>query len=181
MVNPIHEIRIRKVTHSDLDILQKIGEQTFKDTFAADNDPEDMRIYLKKELSRKKISSELANPNSEFYFALFQEEVIGYLKVNFGTAQTEVKDDKALEIERIYVVKEYLGKKVGQLLYEKALILARQRDLKFVWLGVWEKNYRAIQFYKKNRFIGFDRHIFRLGNDEQTDIMMKLIVPGIMT
>ncbi|NJY62852.1 GNAT family N-acetyltransferase [Salinimicrobium sp. CDJ15-81-2] len=170
----MQEIKIRKVTINDLDTLQQIGEQTFRDTFVADNDPDDIQEYLEQELSVEKIGTELADENSEFYFALSGEQVIGYLKVNFGAAQTEIKDDNALEIERIYVLKEFLGKKVGKLLFDQALEIGKQRKLDFVWLGVWENNIRAIQFYRKNGFVEFDKHIFRLGKDEQTDIMMKL-------
>jgi ribosomal protein S18 acetylase RimI-like enzyme len=100
--------------------------------------------------------------------------VIGYLKLNFGQAQTELQDEKALEIERIYLLKEFHGKNVGQLLYDKALQIARQKNVDYVWLGVWEENRRAINFYTKNGFVEFDKHIFKLGNEEQTDKMMKL-------
>ncbi|WP_345231826.1 GNAT family N-acetyltransferase [Olivibacter ginsenosidimutans] len=74
----------------------------------------------------------------------------------------------------MYVIKDFHGKKVGQLLYEKAIAMAKQRKTRYIWLGVWEDNQRAIQFYKKNGFITFDKHVFTLGNDKQTDIMMKL-------
>jgi len=100
--------------------------------------------------------------------------VIGYLKLNFGQAQTELQDEKALEIERIYVIKEFHGKDVGQLLYNKALQIARQKIVEYIWLGVWEENRRAINFYTKNGFVEFDKHIFKLGNEVQTDKMMKL-------
>ena len=77
---------------------------------------------------------------------------------------------------RIYVLSSFHGKKVGQLLYDHALQIAREKNVQFVWLGVWEENPRAIQFYKKNGFIEFDKHIFKLGDDLQTDIMMKLAI-----
>ena len=96
------------------------------------------------------------------------------LKINVGSAQTELKDDKALEIERIYVISKFQGKKIGQLLYDYALDLAMQGKYDYIWLGVWEENQKAIKFYTKNGFVEFDKHVFRLGNDEQTDIMMKL-------
>lgn len=105
-----------------------------------------------------------------------ENEIIGYLKLNVGQFQTEIKDDKALEIERIYVLKEYHGKKIGQILYAKAIKVATEISAEYVWLGVWEENQRAISFYKKNGFIEFDKHIFKLGNDEQTDIMMKKVL-----
>ncbi|WP_277015344.1 GNAT family N-acetyltransferase [Flavobacterium lindanitolerans] len=170
----MENIQLKKVTLIDIDQLQKIGRQTFFETFAESNTEENMKEYLEKSFSTEKLNSELNNPNSEFYFSLEEDTVIGYLKINFGASQTELKDDKALEIERIYVLKEFHGKKVGQLLYEKAIQIAKETKADYVWLGVWEENHRALAFYKKNGFVEFDRHIFRLGNDEQTDIMMKL-------
>src|SRR5690606_11940540 len=109
-----------------------------------------------------------------FYFAVYGDDIIGYLKLNFGQSQTDLKDDKALEIERIYVLEEFHGKKVGQLLYQKAIEVARQAELQYVWLGVWEENARAIKFYKKNGFVEFDKHLFKLGDEEQTVLLMKL-------
>lgn len=167
-------IKIKKVTLADIVQLQEIGRQTFAETFSSTNTEKNMKAYLEDGFSNAKLSAELDNPNSEFYFATLNNTVIGYLKINFGLAQTELKDDKALEIERIYVLQEFHGKKVGQLLYDQAIHLAKEKKADYVWLGVWEKNHRAIQFYTKNGFVEFDQHIFVLGDDEQTDIMMKL-------
>ena len=167
-------IDIKKVTLNDIDQLQKIGRQTFSETFSAGNTEENMKKYLVEDFSIDKLTTQLNNKNSEFYFATLDNNTIGYLKLNFGKSQTELKDDKALEIERIYVLKEYHGKNVGQLLYDKAMQIAKQTNADYVWLGVWERNPRAINFYKKNGFVEFDKHIFKLGEDEQTDIMMKL-------
>lgn len=167
-------IRIHKISLEEIDQLQKIGRQTFKETFSESNSEENMKNYLEEGFSTEKLTAELNDKNSEFYFAVLEEEVIGYLKVNFGESQTELKDSKALEIERIYVSKEFHGKSVGQLLYDKAIEVAKHKGSEYVWLGVWEENPRAISFYKKNGFVEFDKHIFRLGDDEQTDIMMKM-------
>ena len=168
------EAIIRKINLVDLPQLQKIGIRTFAETFSELNTKEDLEKYLEEGFSTDKLSAELNNPNSSFYFAELNEEVIGYLKINFGDAQTELKDNKAVEIERIYVLQAYHGKKIGQLLYNKAIEIAKEHQANYVWLGVWEENHRALQFYKKNGFVAFDTHIFKLGNDEQTDIMMKL-------
>jgi ribosomal protein S18 acetylase RimI-like enzyme len=170
----MENIITRRITLDDLEKLQKIGRKTFEETFSESNSKENMRSYLDEGFSKEKLTAELNNKDSEFYFAILKDEVIGYLKVNFGESQTELKDSKALEIERIYVSKEFHGKSVGQLLYDKAIQIAKQKDSEYVWLGVWEENPRAIGFYKKNGFVEFDKHIFRLGDDEQTDIMMKL-------
>lgn len=167
-------IQIQKISLTEIDQLQKIGRQTFKETFSESNSEENMKNYLEEGFSKDKLTAELNDENSEFYFAKLEEKVIGYLKVNFGNSQTELKDSKALEIERIYVSKEFHGKSVGQLLYAKAIEVAKYKDSEYVWLGVWEENPRAIAFYKKNGFVEFDKHIFKLGDDEQTDIMMKL-------
>lgn len=168
------KIKIKKVTFDDIDQLQKIGRQTFYETFSTGNTEENMTKYLNESFSIDKLTTELNDKNAEFYFATHNDNVIGYLKLNFGQSQTELQDDKGLEIERIYVLKEFHGKKVGQLLFEKALKIAEEKKVDYVWLGVWEENLRAINFYKKNGFEEFDKHIFKLGNDEQTDIMMKL-------
>ena len=135
-----------------------------------------MKKYLEEGFSREKLLEELSDSHSEFYFAEMDGTVIGYLKLNTGPSQTEIRSGNALEIERIYVRKEYHGKEVGQLLYNKTLEIARQKNVDYVWLGVWEDNPRAIRFYEKNGFIAFDKHIFRLGDDEQIDIMMKLVI-----
>lgn len=163
-----------RVTLSDIEQLQKIGRDTFYETFSGDNSDENMSKYLEEGFSLAKLKKELENKNSEFYFATIDNKVIGYLKINFGNSQTELQDENAVEIERIYVLKEYHGKQVGQMLYDKAISLAIQKKADYVWLGVWEENQRAIHFYRKNGFVAFDKHIFKLGEDEQTDIMMKL-------
>ncbi|HEV7232120.1 MAG TPA: GNAT family N-acetyltransferase [Bacteroidia bacterium] len=165
---------IRKVTLSDLEDLLKISRQTFIETFAGDNTEQNLRKYLDENMTSDKLRNELANPDSEFYFATVGDKAIGYLKLNHGSAQTEEKDSKSLEIERIYVLKEFLGKQVGQVLFEMAYRIAKDAKYNRLWLGVWERNSRAIRFYRKNGFVEFGTHAFRLGDDEQTDILMKI-------
>ena len=170
----MNPIEIKKVTINDILQLQKIGKQTFYEAFSTENSEENMTQYLKEAFSIEKLTTEFSNNNTEFYFAIVDKNVIGYLKLNFGQAQTELQDEKALEIERIYVLKAFYGTGIGQTLYEKAISSAREKKMDSIWLGVWEKNLRAINFYKKNKFIEFDTHIFKLRNDEQTDLMMEL-------
>lgn len=172
----MENMNIREVTLSDISQLQRIGRQTFFETFSDSNTAEDMAKYLDENFSKEKLATEINNEDSIFYFAMHIDTVVGYLKLNSGQAQTELKDNKALEVERIYVLREFHGKGVGQLLYEKAIQVAKQINVDYIWLGVWENNPRAISFYKKNGFVECDKHIFRLGNDEQTDIIMKLQV-----
>jgi len=168
------EIKIEQINHSHIEALQQIGRQTFAETFAESNTAKNMAKYLEEAYSHEKLSAELNDSNSFFYFAMMDEKVVGYLKLNMGGSQTELKDNDALEIERIYVIKEFHGKKVGQLLFDKAITIAKAIHVAYVWLGVWEENKRAIKFYTKNGFIEFDQHVFVLGDEAQTDIMMKL-------
>jgi len=167
-------ITIVQINNSNIAALQQIGRQTFAETFAESNTAENMAKYLEEAYAYEKLSAELNDANSIFYFALIEDKVVGYLKLNFGASQTELKDNDALEIERIYVLKEFHGKKVGQLLFDKAIEVAKAQHMAYVWLGVWENNKRALQFYTKNGFVEFDQHIFVLGDEAQTDIMMKL-------
>lgn len=169
-------IIINTSSEKDLETLQNIGIQTFTETFAEDNTEEAMKKYLEESFNTEKIKSELNNPDSFFYIAWEEDNPVGYLKVNSGKAQTELQDETSLEIERIYVKKSHHGKKVGQLLYNQALETARHLNKSYLWLGVWEENLRALNFYRKNGFVEFDKHIFRLGEEEQTDLMMKKIL-----
>jgi ribosomal protein S18 acetylase RimI-like enzyme len=168
------EIKIEQINQSHIEALQQIGRQTFAETFAESNTAANMAKYLEEAYSFEKLNEEINNSNSFFYFAIMDEKVIGYLKLNMGGSQTELKDNDAIEIERIYVLKDFHGKKVGQLLFDKAIEVAKAKHVAYVWLGVWEENKRALQFYTKNGFIEFDQHVFVLGDEAQTDIMMKL-------
>ena len=167
-------IAVRKVTIADINELQSVSRQTFFETFAEVNTAANMRKYLDENLSLERLLVELNHPESEFYFASNNDQIVGYLKINFGQAQTELQNPLALEIERIYVLKEHQGSGVGQVLFDIAIQVARRHKSEFLWLGVWEKNFKALKFYKKFGFVEFDRHIFKLGDDVQTDIMMKL-------
>ncbi|MPT35262.1 MAG: GNAT family N-acetyltransferase [Flavobacterium sp.] len=172
----MEKIIIREITLQDMEVWQALAKETFFVTFSENNSAENMEQYLENSFNIPRLTAELNNPDSQFFMAWDGTMAVGYLKLNSGTAQTELQDDTALEIERIYVKSSYHGQKVGQLLYEKALEMAQKEHKKYVWLAVWEENHRAIRFYTKNGFVAFDTHIFRLGNEEQTDIMMKKVL-----
>ena len=167
-------IDVRKVRIDDLDALQTISRDTFSETFAAMNKAEDMEKYLSVNLSKKQLLRELENPASDFYFAMHEERVIGYIKINHGDAQMEPQDTPAIEIEKLYVMREYHGKYIGALLLDTARLVAKLYKVESIWLGVWEKNERAILFYQKHGFQQYGQHLFMLGNDAQTDLLMRL-------
>lgn len=169
-------MQIVRVPPDELRALHHISVQTFTETFASQNTPEDMEKYLAENLSLNRLTAELQNPRTQFYFALLGDGIAGYLKLNLGEAQTELKDSQALEIERIYVLKKFQGAQVGKALFQHAVMVAREHQMQYIWLGVWEENHKAIAFYEKQGFVAFDKHVFVLGNDPQTDIMMKLML-----
>ncbi|MCK8520531.1 GNAT family N-acetyltransferase [Aquimarina sp. D1M17] len=169
------EVKIIPVRLEDKEKLLAIGYKTFYDSFGPPiNTEENIQKYLKKKFTLEQITSELQNINSEFYFASMANQIVGYIKLNLSEAQTEVVHNNALEIERIYVLKEYQGNQIGQVLFKKALEVAQKNTANFMWLGVWDQNSRAIKFYERIGFKIFDKHQFLLGTDLQTDLMMKL-------
>ncbi|GAB2770580.1 GNAT family N-acetyltransferase [Rhabdobacter roseus] len=167
-------VHIVPVTPADLPVLRELARQTFYEAFSEANTPEDLQKYLDAAFTDQKLRTELEEVLSAFYFAKIDDQPVGYLKVNVGAAQTELHEPESMEIERIYVLAAYLGQGVGQVLFEEALRLARAQARKYLWLGVWEHNARALRFYEKNGFVAFGSHSFRLGEDEQTDILMRL-------
>ena len=166
-------IQLHRVKTPDLEVLQKLSIDTFVETFAEHNTEKNMQKYISTRMDRESIRREIINLDSVFYLALLDGKTVGYMKMNYRMAQTEMFHYEALELERIYVLKKYFGTGVGRMMMQFAIEVGKQRRSDYLWLGVWEKNERAIQFYLKNNFTKFSEHKFMLGDDEQTDILMK--------
>jgi len=163
----------KKCTIQDLDVLIKISKQTFVDAFEKYNHPDDFKMYMDAAFNKEKIQEELEHPYSEFYFVVLDALRAGYFKLNTGSAQNEVFSN-AMELERIYIFKEFQSQGIGAKVLNRVIEMARLKDYEYLWLGVWEHNKKAIQFYKRHDFFKFDSHPFYLGKDLQTDILMKL-------
>ncbi|MBP5994314.1 MAG: GNAT family N-acetyltransferase [Crocinitomicaceae bacterium] len=170
----MNEMEFYQVQKADLLELQEISRQTFFDTFGEVNTHEDMNHYLEVNLSLEQLTLELSNPSTSFYFAKNGKKILAYLKLNEAKAQTENRDIPSLEIERIYVRKENQNRGVGQFLLDHSIQITKDKQLKLIWLGVWEHNVSAIRFYERNQFKFFGKHSFMLGSDEQTDLLMEL-------
>jgi ribosomal protein S18 acetylase RimI-like enzyme len=166
-------LQLVRATTDDVLELQHISVQTFLDAYAESNSASNMERYIEESFSEAALKRELHEASSEFYFAK-TDSIIGYIKINFGEAQTERHDAHAMEIERIYVLKEYYGKGAGEQLMDFAKSVAHTRGIDRIWLGVWEHNPRALRFYAKHGFTVFGRHVFKLGDEEQWDVMMEL-------
>jgi ribosomal protein S18 acetylase RimI-like enzyme len=169
-------LTIQKVEITDTDTLLAFSKETFYEFFAKWNDLANMDAYSKISFTSQKIQAELSNPDSEFYFAMLDGQVVGYIKLNFNEAQTEFMHKNALEIERIYVSGKHHGKYIGKQLLDFATDIARNKQFSSVWLGVWEHNTNAIGFYEHYGFETFSSHEFMLGDDRQTDLLMRKIL-----
>jgi ribosomal protein S18 acetylase RimI-like enzyme len=163
----------KNATESDGNMLTEIGRKTFQETYADRNSEADMQSYIQESFTHEALNKQLQNPNTEFYIAWDADQPIGYLKLNTAEAQTDLNESDSIEIERIYVLADYHGRNVGQQLYQTAVEAAQAKNKTSIWLGVWEQNPRAIRFYEKNGFLPFAKHIFKVGNDEQTDHLMR--------
>jgi ribosomal protein S18 acetylase RimI-like enzyme len=166
-------ICIRPCTVEDAETLKDLATKAFCETFAPLNTPENMDAYLQEAYNLPKLRRELEDGNQEFYFSYADGVLAGYLKVNEAPSQAEFNDPKALEIERIYVLKSFYGTGVGQFLMDAALEMARTRGKEYTFLGVWEYNLRARRFYEKNGFYRFGAHTFVMGDDPQTDFLLR--------
>jgi ribosomal protein S18 acetylase RimI-like enzyme len=157
----------------DVDVLRTIGIRTFSEAFADKNTEDDMAAYFKKAFTSQRIEAELRGPEVQFHLAVTNQHIIGYMKINAGDAQSEALGAKHMEIERIYVVAEAQKHGIGQILLDEALCIARNDGARILWLGVWEHNPGAIRFYERNGFVAFGRQDFMLGNDRETDVLMR--------
>ena len=101
---------------------------------------------------------------------------MGYIKTNQAGAQTVLPNEGGIEIERIYVDPQLKTRGIGKALLENTVMLARKAGMLYIWLGVWENNHQAIRFYEKNGFLTYSQHIFKLGYDLQTDLLMKRLL-----
>jgi ribosomal protein S18 acetylase RimI-like enzyme len=159
-----------------VELLQQLSIQTFTESFAKDNTEENLKDYFNQVFSIKALSLQINNPFSTFFFVFSDQLICGYFKINIGESQTEIKEDGGLELERIYILAAYQKKKIGENILKKIKEIATLENKKYIWLGVWEQNTKAIRFYERFGFKKFDTHIYPIGDDPQIDWMMKLML-----
>lgn len=169
-------IELKKCTLKDSNELQAISILTFTDTFKDQNTEEDLRAYLLDAYSSSQLTSELKNIDTSFYFLKKNDETIGYIKLNIKEAQSEKILPNALEVERIYIAPKHKRQGYGGILIEYAEEHAQELACTDIWLGVWEKNTHAIAFYEKKGYKKTGEHSFFMGEDEQTDYIMKKVI-----
>ena len=164
---------IRRAAATDAPLLAELGARTFYDTFAATNTPADMAAYLAAAFSPAQQATELADPRVMFLLAEMDGHAAGYAALRAGDAPSSVAGARPVELVRLYVRQEWFGRGVGEALMRACVTEAQQAGYQTMWLGVWEHNYRAQAFYRKWDFVTVGAHIFQLGSDPQTDLLME--------
>lgn len=164
--NEMTAIRIEVIELEQVESLKALAEQTFKETFGHVNTTEQLRAFFDEAYSLERLSQELLSSESEHYFISVDDQLAGYMKVNWGEAQTEHELGNAFEIQRIYILQAFQGYGLGKKLFELALEKAKTEGFDWVWLGVWEGNVKAQSFYKKYGFTKFSEHRFQVSEDK---------------
>lgn len=167
---------LRYATKDDAQLIADISHQTFYETFAADNSKEDMDKFLNEQFTKEKLILEVGEPENIFLLAYNENKIAGYVKLRHNKIPLSLGSNNALEIARIYTLAHLIGKGIGKALMQASIDLAKEKGKEVVWLGVWEKNQRAIDFYTKWGFEKFDETGFLLGDDLQKDWLMKKIL-----
>ena len=165
---------IRRAVPNDAARLAELARRTFVDTFAEFNTPENMALYVDKAFTESQILEELQDSNSTFIWAEQTGIPAGYAKLRRGTVRTCINGPKPVELERMYAERDRIGAGVGKTLLHMAIKVAKSEGFQTMWLGVWEFNERAIEFYRRQGFTDVGEQDFMLGKERQTDLIMQL-------
>ena len=170
------EILIRYGTREDAMEIATLSRETFYSAFSKDNSAEDMEKFMTEQFSTARLMAQVGAPGNIFLLAYVGEQLAGYVRLLDGFPPSELKDFPTIEIARIYARQDAIGKGVGRALMQRSIEIATSMNKRSIWLGVWEKNDRAIAFYSKWGFEKFGEHDFLLGNDVQRDWMMRKLL-----
>jgi ribosomal protein S18 acetylase RimI-like enzyme len=159
----------RRAKPTDAAQLAALAERTFRAAFGSCNTRENMDAHCAKTYGEAIQASEITNPEIETFVCEDSIELVGYAQLRWGTAPPCVLAVRPAEIQRIYVDRRWHGKGIAQALMSQVLISGLRGNADQIWLGVWEKNPRAVAFYRKFGFNKIGHHIFQLGDDPQYD------------
>jgi diamine N-acetyltransferase len=172
-IEEMNNLLIRRALVADALLLAELGARTFYDSFAAENNPEDISAYLEASFGTEKQAAELAEFGGIFLIAEIDGIGVGYAQLRRGETPDCVMGPGPIELARIYASQAYLGLGVGNALMRACIDEARRAGHQTMWLGVWERNMRAQGFYRKWNFSIVGEHIFQLGSDPQRDLVME--------
>lgn len=171
-------ITIREATKPDAALIADLSRQTFYESFAAFNTKDNMDKFLNEQFTHELLMAEVGAPRNVFLLAYDEQIPVGYARLRENNNPPQLRRDQSIEIARIYVVADRIGRGLGNLLMRQSINIAVQKNHDTIWLGVWEHNQRAIDFYKRWGFEKFAEHDFILGDDIQKDWLMKKTIGG---
>jgi diamine N-acetyltransferase len=166
-------IRIRIAERADAALIADLSRKTFYDAIGPFNTRENMDKFMSVQFNREKLMAEVGRPDHIFILAYHNDIISGYACLREAEIPDELKNFRTIEIGRIYVTQETIGSGVGSALMQHCIDIAKEKNKEVIWLGVWEHNPKAYQFYLNWGFERFSEHIFMLGDDPQTDWLMK--------
>ena len=168
-------IALRRATPDDAPPLTQLSFETFWDAFGGHpmNSPADLDDYIRRAFTVERIQQEMSDPKALFTIAEIDGEMAGYSKLQIDNIEPGITAERPIELVRLYSHQRYLGKGVGKALMERCFEDAHAVDRDVIWLGVWEYNPRAQRFYEKHGFRLVGKHVFQLGADPQTDLLMQ--------
>lgn len=170
---PEGALAIRRATIADAGALSEFAAHVFHETFASDNDPIDLHAYLLEAFTPEKQAEEIADPQRLCLIAEVGGAMVGYALLRIDEPDPETPGDQPVELQRFYVDHAWHGRGVASPFLATCARAARARGGTTMWLGVWERNARAIRFYAKCGFTDVGSKSFRLGSDLQTDRVMS--------
>ena len=169
-------IIIRTAIQEDVIALRDLCIETFYKKWLSTNTEKDLQNYIGEYFSVEKISEEIANPKVTCLLAQSGIQLVGYTKLNRDFVEGDLQNLRPMEIQRMYVLEEFIGNGIGKQLMEKAIAISVEEKFEVMWLGVWEHNDGAVRFYKSFEFEFYGSHKFVLGEDVTTDLLMKKIL-----
>lgn len=174
-------MNVRQATVEDIDVLVQIARKSFYGAFARfpENSPEDLKSYMDRAYTVEVFSAELADEDITYFVAEIEGKLVGYAKLKRNSCEEGVTGDNPIELCRLYNLQEFIGKGVGRALILKCLEFAKANWHDTIWLGVWEDNTSAINFYRKFGFEKCGEHVFQLGENPQTDWLMQLMLRSV--
>jgi ribosomal protein S18 acetylase RimI-like enzyme len=164
---------IREATTHDLPAILHVAIASYEDTFAAFNTRENMDAFYADNYTLPRFTDEFHELHSVLFVACRHSEVVGFVRLRISHEADAFLTGKNIELQRLYIHPAHQGIRAGALLMERALAYAVEHQFEWMWLGVWERNFKAQKFYEKQGFTRFSEHVFQMGDDPQTDWLLK--------
>lgn len=166
-------IEIRTASFETLENLLNLAVKIFKETFESVNNPDDFKKYMDEAFTLEQFRIEFHEKGSQFFEVANDDSLIGYARLRENNEVDNYLGKAHIELQRIYVDAAWQGKGIANSLLRTCEDYAQNCGKEWIWLGVWEHNPKAQNFYKKHGYEKFSEHKFMVGNDEQTDWLMK--------